>query len=95
MLAACACQHDPNKDGCYRCLLAYHGRHDRLNTSRAAALKLLTSILEHRADLKQTDRLNNIRMNRLIESELEARFIEALTEIETRGVAAYDPGGQR
>jgi DEAD/DEAH box helicase domain-containing protein len=78
VLAACGCQHDPNKDGCYRCLLAYHGRHDRLNTSRAAALKLLTSILEHQADLKQTDRLNNIRMNRLIESELEARFIEAL-----------------
>ena len=42
VLAACQCQHDPNKDGCYRCLLAYHGRHDRLNTSRAAALKLLT-----------------------------------------------------
>jgi DEAD/DEAH box helicase domain-containing protein len=78
VLAHCPCQHDPNKDGCYRCLLAYHGRHDRMNTSRAAALRLLTSILEHRADLKQTDRLNSIRMNRLIESELEARFIEAL-----------------
>jgi hypothetical protein len=78
VLATCPCQHDPTKDGCYRCLLAYHGRHDRLNTSRTAALRLLTLILEHRNDLKQTDRLNSIRMNRLIESELEARFIEAL-----------------
>jgi DEAD/DEAH box helicase domain-containing protein len=78
VLAACPCQHDSTKDGCYRCLLAYHGRHDRLNTSRSAALRLLTLILEHRSDLKRIDRLNSVRMNRLIESELEARFIEAL-----------------
>ena len=78
VLAACPCQHDAGKDGCYRCLLAYHGRHDRLNTSRAAALRLLTLILENRGDLKEIGRLNSIRMNKLIESELEARFIEAL-----------------
>jgi DEAD/DEAH box helicase domain-containing protein len=78
VLTNCACQHDPNKDGCYRCLLAYHGRHDRGNTSRAAALRLLTLILENRRSLKRIDRLSTVRMNRFIESELEAKFIEAL-----------------
>ena len=52
---------------------------DRGNTSRAAALRLLTLILENRQSLKRTDRLKNISAwTRFIESELEAKFIEAL-----------------
>ncbi len=77
-LANCGCRNDPEKDGCYRCLLAYRGRHDQENTSRSAAMRLLSQILAHRDDLKGTERLSQIRLNRLLESELEARFIEAL-----------------
>jgi DEAD/DEAH box helicase domain-containing protein len=78
VLKNCTCQNDPEKDGCYRCLLAYRGHHDHLNTSRQAALELLKLILDNRQHLKQTEHLNAIRINRLLESELEARFIEAL-----------------
>ncbi|MGA7414361.1 MAG: DUF1998 domain-containing protein, partial [Bryobacteraceae bacterium] len=78
VLKNCTCQNDPNKDGCYRCLLAYRGRHDQHNTSRQAALELLKLILDNRQHLKRTERLAAIRINRLLESELEGRFIEAL-----------------
>ena len=78
VLQNCTCQHDPEKDGCYRCLLAYRGRHDQQNTSRQAALELLKLILDNRQHLKRTQRLDAIRINRLLESELEGRFIEAL-----------------
>ncbi len=78
VLKNCSCQKDPDKDGCYRCLLAYHGRHDYQNTSRQAAMRLLSSILENRHLLKRTKKLDIVRINRLLESELEGRFIEAL-----------------
>ena len=78
VLKSCTCQNDAEKDGCYRCLLAYRGRHDQQNTSRKAALELLKLILENRQHLKRTQRLDAIRINRLLESELEGRFIEAL-----------------
>ncbi|MGH9481802.1 MAG: DUF1998 domain-containing protein, partial [Terriglobales bacterium] len=77
-LRDCPCQTEPGKDGCYRCLLAYRGRHDRENTSRAAALELLGGILRHRHQLKIIERIDDIRMNRFLESELEASFVEAL-----------------
>jgi DEAD/DEAH box helicase domain-containing protein len=77
-LKNCQCQSDPDKDGCYRCLLAYRGRHDQQNTSRKAALELLKLILENKQYLKRTQKLDAIRINRLLESELEGRFIEAL-----------------
>ena len=78
VLTNCECRNDPEKDGCYRCLLAYRGRHDQENTSRSAAMRMLSQILAHRGELKSTERLSQIRLNRLLESELEARFIEAL-----------------
>jgi DEAD/DEAH box helicase domain-containing protein len=78
VLKNCTCQSDPEKDGCYRCLLAYRGRHDQQNTSRQAAIELLKLILENKQHLKRTQKLDTIRINRLLESELEGRFIEAL-----------------
>jgi DEAD/DEAH box helicase domain-containing protein len=81
VLQNCSCQKDPDKDGCYRCLLAYRGRHDQNNTSRHAALELLRPILDNRQHLKRTKRLDAVRINRLLESELEGRFIEALRRV--------------
>lgn len=78
VLKNCTCQSDADKDGCYRCLLAYRGRHDQQNTSRQAALELLKLILDNRQYLKRTQKLDAIRINRLLESELEGRFVEAL-----------------
>ncbi len=77
-LRKCRCEADPDKDGCYRCLLAYRGRHDQENTSRQRAMRMLEGILENRQKLRRTKKLEGIRINRLLESELERRFIEAL-----------------
>lgn len=78
VLVNCPCQSDAAKDGCYRCLLSYRGRHDYQNTSRRAAIQLLSMILNNAEHLKPTTRLDAVRLNRLLESELENRFIEAL-----------------
>src|SRR5207237_764269 len=80
-LSACQCRLDERKDGCYRCLLAYRGRHFQGKTSRRAALDLLRRILNHWDKLKTTERLESIRLNRLLESELEAGFLEALQRV--------------
>ncbi|HEY6342766.1 MAG TPA: DEAD/DEAH box helicase [Bryobacteraceae bacterium] len=77
-LVSCECRRDEEKDGCYACLLAYRGRHFHGQTSRAAALDLLGEILRHWNTLKVTDRLDDVRLNRLLESELESAFLEAL-----------------
>jgi hypothetical protein len=50
------------------------GGHDRENKLRSAELRLLSQILAHRDDLKSTERLSQIRLNRLLESEPEARY---------------------
>lgn len=84
VLARCSCQNDPKKDGCYRCILAYRGRHDPLNTSRRAALNILAPLLRHRDKIKPIDRLRSISLNSLIESELERNFIEALRRMGAR-----------
>lgn len=78
VLAACPCQHDPSKDGCYRCLLAYRGRHDRLKTSRREALDILIRVLKEREKIRKVAQIATIPLGSLLESELELRFIEAL-----------------
>jgi DEAD/DEAH box helicase domain-containing protein len=80
-LSVCECRLDPRKDGCYQCLLAYRGRHFQGKTSRSAALDLLRSILDNWDKLKVTDRLETIRISALLESELEAGFLEALARL--------------
>lgn len=75
----CECNHDPEKDGCYRCLYAYRNSHDRERISRRMAQKLLREILDHRAQLAPLDSLAQLKpANPLFDSELEARFLEAL-----------------
>lgn len=75
----CECNHDPDKDGCYRCLFAYRNSHDREEISRRMAQKLLREILDHRGQLKPVDGLSKLKpVNPLFDSELEGRFVEAL-----------------
>lgn len=75
----CECNHDPDKDGCYRCVYAYRNSHDQENISRRLAQKLLREILDHRDQLKPLDSLSKLKpANPLFDSELEARFVEAL-----------------
>ncbi|HDZ24841.1 MAG TPA: DEAD/DEAH box helicase, partial [Desulfobacteraceae bacterium] len=78
VLKSCSCNKDPSKDGCYRCLFAYRTSYNMEETSRDTAIELLSSILEHKNQLVKTDTLKSIKVNVLFDSELEARFIEAL-----------------
>lgn len=78
VLVTCRCQSDAEKDGCYRCLLAYRGRHDKLRTSRRAAIEILSSILRERDRIEKVEQISTIPLGSLLESELEGRFVEAL-----------------
>jgi len=77
-LRACECNQDPEKDGCYRCLYAYRTSFNMAATSRDTAIELLDEILKHRETLVRIDTLRNVKINALFDSELEARFVEAL-----------------
>jgi DEAD/DEAH box helicase domain-containing protein len=76
----CSCRHDPTKDGCYRCLYAYRNSFDMRAISRAKAVELLSEIVSLRDKFVKTDNLKNIEVNSLFDSELEARFVEALRQ---------------
>ena len=80
-LRTCECNHDPDKDGCYRCVYAYRRSRDLALTSRDTAVSILEVILEHVQDLEEVERLDKVEVNAVLESELEARFIEALRRI--------------
>ena len=78
VLRFCECGQTPDADGCYRCLYIYRQSRDRTNISRKVALEFLGQLLEGKATFTKTDSISSISINSLIESELEARFIEAL-----------------
>ena len=74
----CSCKDDPKKDGCYHCLYAYRQSQQIGNISRKAAIKMLKSILSGKDNVKKIDKLNDIPVNPLFDSELERRFMEAI-----------------
>jgi DEAD/DEAH box helicase domain-containing protein len=80
-LVACDCQHEPEKDGCYRCLFAYRESRRLEETSRLSAIETLTGILD-RWDLLEklpdNESLHHTDVNPLFDSELERLFIERL-----------------
>jgi DEAD/DEAH box helicase domain-containing protein len=78
ILKVCACQQEPDIDGCYHCIFTYKQIRHIESLSRTAAIGLLSSILQYKDHFVETDNINGIRPNHLHESELERRFIEAL-----------------
>ena len=74
----CACKDDPQKDGCYHCLYAYRQSQQIGNISRSAAVRMLKSILSGKDNVQRIDKINNIPVNPLFDSELEQRFMEAI-----------------
>ncbi len=95
VLTSCPCNRDPNRDGCYRCLYAYRNSYDMPSTSRSVATRLLADVLEHRGRLVQVPSLRGVSINAVVESELEAMFIEALRRLrdETDGALGGGPDG--
>ena len=54
-------------------------------TSRTTALALLDAILEEADNLREVEGLRSVKVNPFLESELEARFVEALRRIDVDG----------
>jgi DEAD/DEAH box helicase domain-containing protein len=78
-LNTCACNQDPDADGCYRCVYTYHNSWEREHISRRIAQKLLVEVVQHKAALKPVHSLVGIQAgNQLFDSTLEKRFVEAL-----------------
>lgn len=74
----CSCKDDPQKDGCYHCLYAYRQSQQIGNISRSTAIRILKSILSGKDNVQKIDRINDIPVNPLFDSELEQRFMEAV-----------------
>ena len=87
-LKSCACNQDPLKDGCYRCVFAYRRSREMAETSRDTAIEMLDRILAHKAELEEVPSLGGLTINATFDSELEARFVEALRRIEIEGARA-------
>ena len=84
-MSGCECNSDPAKDGCYRCVYAYRRSHEMASTSRDTALALMNEILKQAVHLEEVPGLRSVKVNPLFESELEARFVEALGRMEVDG----------
>ena len=78
VMESCSCKDDPQKDGCYHCLYAYRQSQQIGNISRSAAISMLKSILSGKENIEKIDKLGNVPVNSLFDSELERRFIEAI-----------------
>ena len=87
-LKSCVCNQDPEKDGCYRCVFAYRRSREMAETSRDTAVDMLDRILAHRDELEEVPSLRGVTINATFDSELEARFVEALRRIEVDGARA-------
>ncbi|MEA5523698.1 Zn-binding domain-containing protein [Nodularia spumigena] len=84
IMKACSCK-ERHEDGCYQCLFAYRNSFYQDYTSRKTAENLLSKLLQHWSQLKETSEgLSAIRINSNFESELERRFIEAIARYNGR-----------
>ena len=80
-LSGCACNQDPEKDGCYRCLYQYRlGRNMEL-VSRDNAKAVLTELVAALPSLVKVDTISDIYINPNFDSVLEQRFIECLKKM--------------
>lgn len=81
VLEQCLCKEDHQKDGCYHCLYAYRQSQSIGNISRSTAIHILKSILSGKNNVTKIEKLGNIPVNSLFDSELERRFVEAIAQM--------------
>ena len=77
-LKACDCHKDENKDGCYKCIYAYRYNYQKPNISRDTAITLFEDIVSNKDDFVRINTIDDISTNSILESELEALFINTL-----------------
>lgn len=84
-VTTCACNQDPDKDGCYRCVYQYRlGRSMEL-VSRSMAKAVLTDLVEALDGLESVETISDIYINPNFDSVLESRFIESLKRLGGQG----------
>jgi DEAD/DEAH box helicase domain-containing protein len=83
-LKNCACNQDPERDGCYQCVYSYHSASKMDHSSRDLARKILSTILAEADKVHKIQNLDEITGNFLEESELERMFLQVLARYEGR-----------
>jgi DEAD/DEAH box helicase domain-containing protein len=82
LLRACACQRrEPAVKACYQCLYVYRDGDDLPLLDRARALDIVEDLLDAFGALAKVDTIGTMTQSRILESELEARFV---SHLETR-----------
>ena len=85
VMAGCDC-YDNTMDGCYRCLLEYRNAYGMESTSKELAMEMLRDIVTEPHQWVQVESgLSGLGGNPWIDSELEARFPEALARFSGQG----------
>lgn len=78
VMKGCDC-YDNTMDGCYRCLLEYRNAYGMESTRKSLALEMLEDIVNGGYEwIKNEESLSALSGNPWVDSELEARFPEAL-----------------
>ena len=81
----CSCASDPEKDGCYHCVYGYRQSSHINQISRHIAVDMVRKILSGRDTLERINNLRQISVNTLLDSVLEAKFLEALSMAKVNG----------
>jgi DEAD/DEAH box helicase domain-containing protein len=76
-MRSCSCN-TTEKDGCYRCLLAYRQSKKMNKISRDTAIDIFSKLTSSKDSIKKVSSLGEITFNKLYDSELEMKFIESL-----------------
>ena len=81
-LKECDCANEnPPRDGCYRCIFPHNvGGKNPGNLARSTALSLLAPLLNERGTVKKVRSIDEMQIERLVDSELESMFLNALRE---------------
>lgn len=77
-IKACSCRNTERK-GCYKCVYAYKQSRFIGEISNEVAIGMLNEILKDRNKLKEIKSINDIPVNTLFDSELERKFVEAIS----------------
>jgi DEAD/DEAH box helicase domain-containing protein len=77
-MTQCACNSDPEKDGCYRCVYQYRLGSNMNFVSRDRGIQVLTELVASLAQLEKVPTIADIFINPSFDSVLESRFIESL-----------------
>ena len=80
-IKGCACNADPDKDGCYRCVYQYRLGRDMSHVSRNRAREILEAIEGNLDQLEKVATVADIYVNPNFDSDLESKFIESLRRL--------------